>query len=99
MAGGPLYLYLLLRLLLYLHLGVSTFKGSHPSGLLLAQNRVKVEVPGRVEPGSGWEPGSMAHGPPGQQNDPLSSTDKPKRAASRSLSPGALRGPRRYPVR
>ena len=49
MAGAPLYLYLLLRLLLYLHLGVSTFKGSHPSGLLLAQNRVKVEVPGRVE--------------------------------------------------
>ena len=38
---------LLLRLLLYLYLGVATLKGSHPSGLLLAQNRVKVAVPGR----------------------------------------------------
>lgn len=47
MAGGPLYLYLLERLLLCLYLGVATLKGSHPSGLLLAQNRVKVEVPGR----------------------------------------------------
>lgn len=33
------------------------------------------------------------------EDKPVFSTDKPKRAASRSLSPGALRGPRRCPVR